>query len=551
MARVLLLIGLIGGAAASCAAGAECDSRVGKKCASATMLDDCVIHSCKNKQCAPCQVDADCDSSSLVCENPNKFWLTKSGAGLFGGAIAANTGGSCVHKPLFPLDKWDWVTLFLVILACILAASGGIGGGGLLVPLYILVSGFAANAASPLSSATITGGGIANYYSYSRRLHPDFEKGVYKPLIDYDTALLIMPALLLGTLYGTILNKILPEWLFLALMFVLMIKYSVRTTRKGMRIYKKETEDREEAAAAAAGGGEGGGGGEGEGAAAKSAALTVAAPASASDVGASDDEPVRHGQVSSVLEAGAAQEDRPRAASVNAAKAKVVYFPRKQLLITVGAWILTFVIALFKGKAGTKSAVGVECNTGGYWAVIMAGTVLLTGLTWYVRKTVLADIAANGQLDKPGVIKWDAENTIKYPMVCVLCGVMAGLMGIGGGMVVGPLLIELGVVSQVVAATSAYTVVITASSATVQFMVMGSLQYDYAAAVAIVGLVTTFLGQYVVDGMIKKYNRASVIIFAIAAIMVISTFLLGYTGIAKVIRQVDNDSSLGMRPLCT
>ena len=51
--------------------------------------------------------------------------------------------------------------------------------------------------------------------------------------------------------------------------------------------------------------------------------------------------------------------------------------------------------------------------------------------------------------------------------------------------------------------------------------------------------------------MIKKYNRASVIIFAIAAIMVISTFLLGYTGIAKVIRQVDNDSSLGMRPLCT
>jgi len=536
MVRVFLLFALIGGAAASCAAGAECDSRVGKKCTSATMLDDCVIHSCKNKQCAPCQVDADCDSSSLVCDNPNKFWLTKSGAGLFGGAVAANTGGSCVHKPLFPLDKWDWVTLFLVILACILAASGGIGGGGLLVPLYILVSGFAANAASPLSSATITGGGFANYYSYSRRLHPDFEKGVYKPLIDYDTALLIMPALLLGTLYGTILNKILPEWLFLALMFVLMIKYSVRTTKKGMRIYKKETEDREEAAAKAAAAAGGGG----------SSALTVAAPSSASDVSASD-EPVKQGEISAALEAA----DRPRAASVNAAKAKVVYFPRKQLLITVGAWILTFVIALFKGKAGTASAVGVECNTGGYWAVIMAGTVLLTGLTWYVRKTVLADIAANGQLDKPGVIKWDAENTIKYPMVCVLCGVMAGLMGIGGGMVVGPLLIELGVVSQVVAATSAYTVVITASSATVQFMVMGSLQYDYAAAVAIVGLVTTFLGQYVVDGMIKKYNRASVIIFAIAAIMVISTFLLGYTGIAKVIRQVDNDSSLGMRPLCT
>ena len=40
--------------------------------------------------------------------------------------------------------------------------------------------------------------------------------------------------------------------------------------------------------------------------------------------------------------------------------------------------------------------------------------------------------------------------------------------------------------------------------------------------------------------MIKKYNRASVIVFAIATIMVIATVLLGYTGVAKVVRQVDN-----------
>ena len=107
-----------------------------------------------------------------------------------------------------------------------------------------------------------------------------------------------------------------------------------------------------------------------------------------------------------------------------------------------------------------------------------------------------------------------------------------------------------GVVPQVVAATSAYTVIITASSATVQFMVMGSLQYDYGGFFAAVGLVTTFVGQFFVDRMIKKYNRASVIVFAIALIMIIATVLLGYTGVAKVLRQVDNDSSLGFRPLC-
>jgi uncharacterized membrane protein YfcA len=539
------LLALVIGGAAECAPGAECESRTGKTCAEATQGDDCVNLACKGEDktvtpkvkgvCTPCQSTADCGSSSLVCTglsstpaSASALWLTKlKGTGKE--VNAANTGGRCEHKALFPMDQWDWITLVLVILACILAASGGIGGGGLLVPLYILVSGFAANSASPLSSATITGGGFANYYSYSTRLHPNFDKGVHKPLIDYDTALLIMPALLLGTLYGTLLNKILPEWLFLALMFILMIKYSIRTTNKGRRLYKKETEERAEMAAAK----------EAETAASSSQVVVVAGSASATDVGA---EPIKTGDVAGALES-------PRSARTNSeARRDIVYFPRKQLLITLGAWILTFVIALFKGKAGSASAIGVQCNTGGYWATIIVGSILLIVITAYIRKVVLDGIAKNGA---SGDIKWDAENTIKYPAICVVCGIMAGLMGIGGGMVVGPLLIELGVVPQVVAATSAYTVVITASSATVQFMVMGSLQYDYGGFFAAVGLVTTFFGQWVVDGMIKKYNRASVIVFAIAAIMVIATVLLGYTGIEKVIRQVDNGSSLGLKPLCT
>ena len=410
-------------------------------------------------------------------------------------SLRCNAQGYCNHKALMPVDNKDIVSFILVVFACILAASGGIGGGGLLVPLFILVSGFAANRASPMSSATITGGAIANYYSYCKRYHPEFDQGKRKPLIDYDTALLIMPALLLGTIFGTIFNKIFPEWLFLALMFALMIKYSVRTTKKGISKYKAETKQREAEESLLAGGGEPKGGGGSQ----------------------FDGEP------------------------------KPPLFPIRGLVITAVAWVLTFLISLFKGKKGTPSAIGVHCGTGGYWAVTIAGVLLLGGLTLYIRKGVLDEIKETGQ---QGDIKWTPKNTLQYPAICVICGIMAGLMGIGGGMVVGPLLIELGVVPQVVAATSAYTVLITASSATVQFCIGGTLQYDYAAVVASIGLVATFFGQWVVDGMIKKYNRASVIIFAIALIMIIATCLLGYTGITQVVNQAKAGSSFGFRPLC-
>ena len=272
-------------------------------------------------------------------------------------------------------------------------------------------------------------------------------------------------------------------------------RYSVRTANKGRRLYAKETAEREEA----------------------------------------------------LLGSNGSAESKDDGARFDSNEPKPSLFPKRSLLITAVAWVLTFLISLFKGKKGTPSAIGVHCGSGGYWAVTVGGVVLLGSLTLYIRKGVLDEIKTTGL---QGDIKWTAKNTLQYPAICVICGIMAGLMGIGGGMVVGPLLIELGVMPQVVAATSAYTVLITATSATVQFMIGGTLQYDYAAVVASIGLVATFFGQWVVDGMIKKYNRASVIVFAIALIMIIATILLGYTGGQVVYNQAEAGSSFGFRPLC-
>lgn len=43
------------------------------------------------------------------------------------------------HKPLFPLSTRDIVGLILAALGLALSASGGLGGGGILVPLYLIV----------------------------------------------------------------------------------------------------------------------------------------------------------------------------------------------------------------------------------------------------------------------------------------------------------------------------------------------------------------------------------------------------------------------------
>lgn len=42
-----------------------------------------------------------------------------------------------------------------------------------------------------------------------------------------------------------------------------------------------------------------------------------------------------------------------------------------------------------------------------------------------------------------GEVAWTANTSLVYPVICLVCGMAAGLLGIGGGMVVGPLLLEL------------------------------------------------------------------------------------------------------------
>ena len=44
-----------------------------------------------------------------------------------------------------------------------------------------------------------------------------------------------------------------------------------------------------------------------------------------------------------------------------------------------------------------------------------------------------------------GDVEWNPSNTVRYPCVSFFAGFFAGLFGIGGGIVKGPLMLEMGV----------------------------------------------------------------------------------------------------------
>ena len=105
--------------------------------------------------------------------------------------------------------------------------------------MYAFILGVGVRAAVPMSKSTILGAAIGNFCSISMQRHPRAER----PLIDYEVATLMMSGKLLGVIFGVILNEMLPK-LLLIIFMVLILSYSgMRTIRKGLKAYAKETEE--------------------------------------------------------------------------------------------------------------------------------------------------------------------------------------------------------------------------------------------------------------------------------------------------------------------
>jgi hypothetical protein len=100
--------------------------------------------------------------------------------------------GDPAPPTLFPLEGRMVVGYLVSSMALTLGASGGIGGGGIIVPVYLLIMGLGARAAMGVGSVTILGGALSSTILNTSRRHPLADR----PLIDWDLIMVMQPVVL-------------------------------------------------------------------------------------------------------------------------------------------------------------------------------------------------------------------------------------------------------------------------------------------------------------------------------------------------------------------
>jgi len=402
------------------------------------------------------------------------------------------------HDKVVDFDQRDIITFSIASLLIMIAAGGGIGGGGVLVPTYIFVLGFAPQYAIPLSNATILGSSIANLFFNARKRHPEADR----PLIDWDIMLVMEPVTIAGALVGSFINVLSPPWLICIMLVILLTATAVKSYKKGMKMYRKETEQME----------------------ATNAAVLASEP----------------GEVfkQNLVNMGYNKLDMENPMTLAMEHKNHILY---QILFTEQSTPLWKVLMMFfvtggmlaltilKG-GGHINPLNIQCGSLQYWVITLAAMPLVLGVSIIARNhlvKVWRQKKECGFRYADGDVEWDETNTIRYPLICSIAGLCAGMFGIGGGIVKGPLMLEMGVRPEVCSATSATMILFTSAAATASYLLFDSLNPHYGFVVFTLGFFNTLIGQKALNVMVKKYGRSSIIVLLIATIVAMSAVAMG------------------------
>ncbi|CAL5440543.1 unnamed protein product [Camellia sinensis] len=143
-----------------------------------------------------------------------------------------------------------------------------------------------------------------------------------------------------------------------------------------------------------------------------------------------------------------------------------------------------------------------------------------------------------------------AHQLILYCSCGVLAGIVGGLLGLGGGFILGPLFLELGVPPQVSSATATFAMSFSSSMSVVEYYLLKRFPVPYALYFVAVVTVAAFIGQHVVRKLIIILGRASLIIFILAITIFVSAISLGGVGISNMIGKIKQHEYMGFEDLC-
>ena len=399
-----------------------------------------------------------------------------------------------------------------VFLISIITTIGGVGGGGLLIPLYTLSGSFDLKTSIPLTILTISGDTLVRIYYLYNKPHPLSES---RDIIYFYPLLLITLFDANTSFFGVILSNYTPDIVTISCLIGILSITFYKSIHKAIDTYIKETEflnnpnsnytlviiD-----------------GIGEYFKLSEIKKLIIGEDIDIQISPNGDDPVIIDNIEVRIQTDDEKEEH------NESIEKYGDSQRDKYYCT---GIMGFNIGILSIFSITREFFNVCTYT--YWLHVAGQFITTCGLGYYTINYIITDYnkKRNSQyIFIKGDIVWD-DNIIKnFILIGSFTGFISTYIGIGGGMLITPIMIQVGMIPEVVVATSSVSTLFSCIISTINYYSSGDLPLLYGLTFAGSSALGSYFGIHASDYILQKYQKQSIIIFIVALIVFLSIILL-------------------------
>ena len=380
--------------------------------------------------------------------------------------------------------KWEVLIGFLsIFIAAGMSNASGLGGGLLFIPVLLLIMNFYPHEAIPISKIVIFAGALTSFIQNIKVKRP----GRNTKALNYNLVIVNAPNLLIGTVLGVTLNKILPNAIILFLLCLLLFFYSYKTFNTFLKLYNEES--------------------SGELHSMSSQFNTISH--NNNDINF--------------------QEERPIESELYKDQFLLRWDKLKYILVP---FIIMAGLSILR-----ESEIVSKCSSA-YWILMFAFLIIVLFYDYYIINHIETEFSyrkiINFPYDERDII-WTKPTIIKLAFIGLVAGFVAGVIGIGGGVVLGPILLDLGIHPLVGSVTTNMLVLITSSSTTFQFILFKMLNLQYGIICIIFSAIGSYCGTYLVNTYVRKTGKQSFIVLVLFCVVIISAVVLPLSSLLNII----------------
>ncbi len=187
------------------------------------------------------------------------------------------------------------------------------------------------------------------------------------------------------------------------------------------------------------------------------------------------------------------------------------------------------IVSLIRGGEGFSSIIGLNSCSFPNWILL----ILIQCFCFLTTSKFIAEEKKSNQTLN--------DNRMNFGIFVgsYIAGIISGSLGVGGGIVINPLLLKHNYTPDESAAISGFIVLFTSLSTSTQFLIAGAFNFKIAILVLILSGIGSLMGYFILRKLIDYYKKPSLIVWMLFGLLFISFLSMPLLGLKKMLAKAD------------